>query len=235
MRPKLRCMKPSTVFLVDIDNTLLDNDRVIADLRTHLDQQFGAPTTEAYWQALEAMRTEFGYVDYLGALQRFRLTVGDRVMSDVRLLEVSRFLLDYPFPDRVYPGAFDAVARLGRHGPTVVLSDGDIVFQPRKVRRSGAWDAVGGRVLIYIHKEQMLDEIQRCYPADRYVMVDDKLRILVAMKAVLGERLTTVFVRQGHYAHDTAAIAHLPAADITIERIGDLDVATFGLEQGAST
>lgn len=231
-------MSTSTVFLVDIDNTLLDNDRVIADLRAHLEQQFGAAASEAYWQALEAMRTELGFVDYLGALQRFRLTVGDRVMSDVRLLEVSRFLLDYPFPDRVYPGAFDAVARLAERGTTVVLSDGDIVFQPRKVRGSGAWDAAGGRVLIYIHKEEMLDEVQRCYPADRYVMIDDKLRILTAMKAALGERLATVFVRQGHYAHDTAAVSKLPAADITIERIADLDVdavlASFGQKQGAS-
>ena len=207
-----------TVYLFDVDNTLLDNDRVIADLRARLTERFGMESAERYWTEFEAVRTATGYADYLGALQRYR-----EVQHDMpSLLSISSFLLDYPFPDRVYAGSLDVLERFGALGPTVILSDGDVVFQPRKVQRSGLWDAVSGRVLIYIHKEQMLDDLQRRYPAQHYVMVDDKLRILTAMKAVLGDRLTTVFVRQGHYAFDLDAIASLPAADRTIERIGDL-------------
>ena len=213
---------PDTVFLIDVDNTLLDNDCVIADLRAHLEQTFGAESANRYWVAFEALRTELGYVDYLGALQRYRAEESHRGMSDSRLLLMSGFLIDYPFADRLYPDALDALKHLRRHGPTVILSDGDVVFQPRKVQRSGLWDAVEGRVLIYVHKEQMLDTIEECHPARHYVMVDDKLRLLAAMKAIWGPRLTTVFVRQGHYALDTQAIAAYAPADITIERIGDL-------------
>jgi FMN phosphatase YigB (HAD superfamily) len=130
--------------------------------------------------------------------------------------------VDYPFVDRLYPGSLDALEHVSAWGPTVILSDGDVVFQPRKVQRSGLWEAVEGRVLIYIHKEQMLDEVERLYPARHYIMVDDKLRILAAMKKIWGNRLTTIFVRQGHYALDGQTIAtHMPA-DFTIERIGDL-------------
>jgi FMN phosphatase YigB (HAD superfamily) len=207
-----------TVYLFDVDNTLLDNDRVIADLGARLVDRFGAESAARYWTEFEAVRAATGYADYLGALQRYRVVQQDMPA----LLTISSFLLDYPFPERLYPGALEALARFGASGPTVILSDGDVVFQPRKVQRSGLWDAVDGRVLIYIHKEQMLDDLERRYPARHYVMVDDKLRILTAMKAVLGARLTTVFVRQGHYAHDLAAIASLPDADRTIERIGDL-------------
>ncbi len=207
-----------TVYLFDVDNTLLDNDRVIADLGARLVDQFGAESAARYWTEFEAVRSATGYADYLGALQRYRVVQ----QNMPALLTISSFLLDYPFAERLYAGALDALAHFGARGPTVILSDGDVVFQPRKVQRSGLWDAVGARVLIYIHKEQMLDDLQRRHPARRYVMVDDKLRILTAMKAVLGDRLTTVFVRQGHYAHDLAAIASLPAADRTIERIGDL-------------
>ncbi|MGJ7524218.1 HAD family hydrolase [Variovorax sp. GB1P17] len=212
----------STVFLIDVDNTLLDNDRVVADLHTHLDEAFGPESASRYWVALEALRKELGYVDYLGALQRYRAEESQRGMSDSRLLLMSGFLIDYPFADRLYPGALAALQHLRRHGPTVILSDGDVVFQPRKVQRSGLWDATEGRVLIYVHKEQMLDAVAQCHPAAHYVMVDDKLRILSAMKAIWGPRLTTVFVRQGHYALDTQAIAAYAPADITIERIGDL-------------
>jgi len=211
-----------TVFLIDVDNTLLDNDRVIGDLRAHLEQTFGAASADRYWAAFEALRTELGYVDYLGALQRYRAEESHRGMSDSRLLLMSSFLIDYPFADRLYPGALDALKHLRRHGSTVILSDGDVVFQPRKVQRSGLWEAVEGRVLIYVHKEQMLDAIEECHPARHYVMVDDKLRLLSAMKAIWGPRLTTVFVRQGHYALDTQAIAAYAPADITIDRIGDL-------------
>jgi hypothetical protein len=164
------------------------------------------------------LRTELGYADYLGALQRYRLGA----MNDTRLLTVSAFLVDYPFANRLYPGSLDAIEHVSRWGLTVILSDGDVVFQPRKIRRSGLWEAVEGRVLIYIHKEQMLDDVRQRYPARHYVMVDDKLRILAAMKKIWGNQLTTVFPRQGHYALDPKIIAACPPADITIERIGDL-------------
>jgi FMN phosphatase YigB (HAD superfamily) len=205
-----------TVFLLDCDNTLLDNDRVQEDLRAHLASEFGPWNRDRYWDIFEALRAELGYADYLGALQRYRLDA----MSEPRLLLMSAYLLDYPFADRLYPGALDVVKHLSRWGPTVILSDGDVVFQPHKVQRSGLWDAVGGRVLIYIHKEAMLDEVARRYPARHYVMVDDKPRILAAMKDAWGHRLTTVFVRQGHYALESRS-THAPA-DLAIERISDL-------------
>lgn len=209
---------PDTVFLFDVDNTLLDNDAVVASLRGHLSEAFGAESAAHYWEGFEALRTELGYADYLGALQRYR----GAQAYDPALLGMSSFLIDYPFADRVYEGSLAALAHVRRVGPTVILSDGDVVFQPRKVQRSGLWAAVEGRVLIYIHKELMLDDVQQRYPARHYVMVDDKLRILSAMKARLGSRLTTVFVRQGHYALDPAATRDHPPADFTIERIGDL-------------
>lgn len=209
---------PDTVFLFDVDNTLLDNDTVVADLRRHLIETFGAASAAHYWEGFEALRSELGYADYLGALQRYRAVGG----NDPQLLSISSFLIDYPFPDRLYENSLASLAHARRAGPTVILSDGDVVFQPRKVQRAGLWNAVDGRVLIYIHKELMLDDLQQRYPARRYVMVDDKLRILAAMKAVLGERLTTVFVRQGHYAFDPEIIRDNPPADHTIERIGDL-------------
>lgn len=206
------------VFLLDVDNTLLDNDRVIDDLRTHLAREFGIEKRDRYWEIFEALRAELGYADYLGALQRYRLGA----MNDPRLLTMSAFLVDYPFADRLYPGALRAVEHLRRWGPTVILSDGDVVFQPRKIQRSGLWNAVEGRVLIYIHKERMLDDVERRYPARRYVMVDDKLRILAAMKKVLEDRLTTIFPRQGHYALDPQNLAAYPPADLAIASIGDL-------------
>ena len=211
------------VFLLDVDNTLLDNDRVIADLRGHLELEFGTASAARYWAIFEGLRDELGYADYLGALQRYRLDAELGQGSDLRLLQMSAFLIDYPFADRLYPHALAVVERLNTFGPTVILSDGDVVFQPRKVRRSGLWDAVGGRVLIYIHKEQMLDAVRHHYPARHHVMVDDKLRILAAMKRVMQDRLTTVFPRQGHYALDPVALAAYPAAaDLSIERIGNL-------------
>ena len=211
-----------TVYLIDVDNTLLDNDRIIADLRQHLEEAFGMASADRYWETLERLRTELGYVDYLGALQHYRNDESLRGMNDSRLLLMSGYLIDYPFADRVYPGALDALKALRQRGPVVIVSDGDVVFQPRKVQQAALWDAVEGRVLIYVHKEQMLDAIAAAYPARHYVMIDDKPRILSAMKAVWGARLTTVFVRQGHYALDTQAIAAYAPADITVERIGDL-------------
>jgi len=207
-----------TVFLFDVDNTLLNNDRVTADLKKHLVTNFGEERARRYWELFEQLRSELGYADYLGALQRYRV----ENPRDTGLLEASLFLLHYPFANRVYPGALDVIHHLERRGRVAILSDGDVVFQPRKIDRSGIWGAAEGNVLIYIHKEQMLDDVERRYPAEHYVMVDDKVRILAAMKAIWGDRLTTVFVRQGHYALDTAGVARYPPADITIERIGDL-------------
>ena len=215
----------NVVFLLDCDNTLLDNDRVQQDLRDHLTREFGKASCDRYWEIFEALRKELGYADYLGALQRYRL----EDLHDPRLLLMSAYLVDYPFADRLYPGALEALRHLGRQGTTVILSDGDVVFQPRKIERSGLWKAVGGRVLVYIHKEEMFDDVVQRYPAKRYVMVDDKLHILAAMKASWGERLTTVFARQGHYAFDPAIVSKAPPADITVERIGEL--AQFDLQE----
>ena len=210
------------VFLLDVDNTLLDNDQIIADLRLHLVSEFGKATAGRYWTIFEKLRKELGYADYLGALQRYRSDSELRSGDDSRMLQMSPFLIDYPFADRLYPRALDVVQRLTSFGPTVILSDGDVVFQPRKIQRSGLWDAVSGRVLIFIHKEQMLESVQLKYPARHYVMVDDKLRVLAAMKEVMQDRLTTVFPRQGHYALDPVNVAAYPAADLSVERIGDL-------------
>lgn len=206
------------VFLFDCDNTLLDNDRVQFDLETHLEQEFGAENRARYWRIFEELRTELGYADYLGALQRYRLGAE----NDPRLLQMSAFLVDYPFAERLYARALDAIAHVGKWGSTVILSDGDVVFQPRKIQRSGLWDAVDGRVLIYVHKEEMLQDLQRRYPARHYVMIDDKLRILAAMKNVMKGQLSTIFPRQGHYALDPANVANYPAANLTVENIGDL-------------
>ena len=210
------------LFLIDVDNTLLDNDRIVADLRHHLEWNFGLDCAARYWSIFEALRTELGYADYLGALQRYRVDADRGGPDEHRLLLMPSFLVDYPFAERLYPRALAAIAHLGAFGPTVILSDGDVVFQPRKVARSGLWDAVEGRVLIFVHKEQMLDSVQRLYPARRYVMIDDKQRLLAAMKATMGERLVTVLPRQGHYALDPANANRYPAADCTVEAIADL-------------
>ena len=206
------------VFLLDVDNTLLDNDQIIADLKEHLTQAFGAERQASYWAIFEKLREELGYADYLGALQRFRA----ENPGDPQFLQIALFLLDYAFAERLYPGSLEVIERLSAWGPTVILSDGDVVFQPRKVQRSGLFESVAGRVLIYIHKEQQLDDVEKRFPARHYVLVDDKLRILTAVKKVWGSRLTTVFPRQGHYACDPRVLADNPRADITIERIGDL-------------
>jgi FMN phosphatase YigB (HAD superfamily) len=211
--------EPATnVLLFDVDNTLLNNDAVQDDLSAHLEREVGLESRDRYWQIFEELRAQLGYADYLGALQRYRL----EHLDDLQLLRISMFLLDYPFAARLYPGALAALSRCRLFGPTVILSDGDVVFQPRKIQRSGLWDAVEGRVLIYLHKEQMLDAVARRYPARHYVMVDDKLRILNAMKQIWRERLTTIFVRQGHYALDPRELAAWPPADATLNGIGEL-------------
>jgi FMN phosphatase YigB (HAD superfamily) len=209
---------PTVVFLFDVDNTLIDNDRVQDDLRAYLEQMYGAAARDRYWEILEELRDELGYVDYLGALERFRI----EWMHRPDVLRMSSWLVDYPFADRLYPGALSAVKHVQQWGTAVILSDGDAVFQPRKVERSGLWQAFENRVLIYVHKERELDDVERLYPADHYVLIDDKLRILAAVKKIWGERVTTVFPKQGHYAFDPKALATYPAAEIELAKIGDL-------------
>ncbi len=205
------------VFLIDVDNTLLDNDRVAADLKRHLTREVGAERQERYWALFEQLRQELGYADYLGALQRYRV----EHPHEPHLLEVSRYLVNYPFANRLYPGSLDVIEYLSGFGTVVILTDGDVVFQPLKIDRSGIFEAVQGRVLLYIHKEQELAHVERIYPASHYVLIDDKIRILAAAKKIWGDRLTTVFPRQGHYAV-APDVANYPKADITIERISDL-------------
>ncbi|MEO5797238.1 MAG: HAD family hydrolase [Rhodoferax sp.] len=215
-------MTVDTVFLLDVDNTLLDGDSIVSDMHAHFISEFGISAAQRYWDIFDQLRIELGYVDYLGALQRFRLEVDQGSIEERRLLTVSSFFIDFPFADRLYPRALEVIEYLGRFGQTVLLTDGDVVLQPHKLQRSGLWDAVEGRALVYVHKEQSLHAVEFRYPARQYVMVDDKLRILAAMKTIWRERLTTVFVRQGHYAQDPAQLAAQPDADVTVERIGEL-------------
>lgn len=216
------------VFLFDVDNTLLDNDRVGKDLSNYLDRHFGSTSRDRYFAIFETLRNELGYADYLGALQRYRV----ENPTEPRLLRMSSFLVDYPFANRLYPNALDAIEHCKQWGSVVILSDGDVVFQPRKIERSGIAEAVAGQVLIYIHKEQMLDAVEARYPADHYVLIDDKVRILSAVKSRWGNRLTTVFPRQGHYAREVAALRSYPEPDITLDRIGqlvELDISRLSL------
>lgn len=211
--------EPAPIWLFDVDNTLLDNDRFGADLGALLEGTFGAAQRDRYWTLYAAVRDETGYADYLAALQRFRAGLED----DARLLRVGEFILDYPFADRVYPHALDVVAMCAaQHPAAVIFSDGDIVFQPRKIVRSGLWDAFDGRVLVCVHKERSLDTMRKRYPASHYVIVDDKPRLLVAIKRALGTLVTTIFVRQGHYAAEAVTSSIEPLPDVTIDRIGDL-------------
>jgi FMN phosphatase YigB (HAD superfamily) len=207
-----------TVFLLDVDNTLLDNDHVEQDLKCYLDETLGKKCRTQYWGILESLWNEVGYADYLGALQRYRV----EHPRNSRILEMSSFLIDYRFAKRLYPGALESIKRLRARGQTVILSDGDAVFQPRKIERSGLWKAVHGHVLVYIHKEKMLEDVAQKYPADHYVMADDKVRILAAMKKGWGDQLTTIFVRQGHYANDRTEVQRYPPADVEVERVAQL-------------
>lgn len=210
--------KEPVVFLIDVDNTLLDHDAVIADYREHLGREFGMRRQKKYWTIFKRRRRELGYADYLGALERYR----DEDPCDPHMLRMSFYLLDYRFDRRLYPGAVKTLRRLRRKGTTVIVSDGDVIFQPRKIERSGLYAAVGGRVLIYIHKERELRDIERRYPACHYVMIDDKIRILSRAKRHWGERVTTVFVRQGHYAREARPLSARPPADVVIRRIAEL-------------
>jgi FMN phosphatase YigB (HAD superfamily) len=210
--------RSSLVCLLDVDNTLLDNDRVTSDMRRFLEREVGAERTRRYWEIFEDLRSELGYADYLGALQRYRA----EYPRDPHVLHLSSYLIDYPFANRLYPESLDAIDYLKSFASVVILSDGDVVFQPRKIERSGLGSAVDDNVLIYVHKEQELDDVEARFPAEHYLVVDDKVRVLAAIKKVWGERVTTVFPRQGHYAHDPEVLAAYPPADITIERIGEL-------------
>lgn len=215
---QLMPVRSRIVFLFDVDNTLLDNDRVTADLKRHLEKEVGPERQQRYWNIFEQLRSELGYADYLGALQRYRL----EHPRDPALLTVSHFMVNYPFATRLYPDSLDAIEQVKQWGEAVILSDGDVVFQPLKVERSGIFESVDGKVLIYIHKEKELDDVESRFPADHYVLIDDKLRILDAAKKIWDRKVTTVFPRQGHYAHDPQILAGFPPADITIERIGEL-------------
>ena len=217
-KPSKNLRRTKVVFLLDVDNTLLDNDRVIADLGKYLQREVGPERARCYWTIFERLRSRLGYADYLGALERYR----NEYPHDLGLLAVSRFLINYPFANRLFPHALDVIERVRQWGPAVLLSDGDVVFQPRKVDRSGLSEAFDGHVLIYVHKERELVDVEARYPAERYVMVDDKLRILAAIKRTWGRRVTTVFVRQGHYAKDSRTLASQPPADLSIEHLGDL-------------
>ena len=210
--------QPNLAFLFDVDNTLLDNDRVIDDLQNHLEQEVGAARAKCYWTLFEQLRAELGYADYLGALQRYR----GEYPHDPSILTVSHFLLNYPFADRLFPRALEVIEHVKQWGPAALLTDGDVVFQLWKVERSGLFDAVDGQVFIYLHKEQELADVAERCPAEHYVLVEDKLRLLTAIKKIWGRRVTTVFVRQGHYALDPKNLADYPAADISLDRIGDL-------------
>ena len=204
-------------FLVDVDDTLLDNDRIRTDIQEHLAASYGTVLAERYWTIQERGFVELGYRDYLGAVEEW-----EGESADPRALELSRYLLDYPFADRLYACALEVLAHLRSLGPTVVLTDGDAVFQPNKIERAGIAAAIDGHVLVYVHKELELADVERRYPAARYVLVDDKLRILSAAKEFWGERVTTVLPLQGQFATDPEIAAAHPAADVTVAGIGDL-------------
>ncbi|MFV0387818.1 MAG: HAD family hydrolase [Pyrinomonadaceae bacterium] len=219
-----------TVYLFDIDNTLLDNDSVTRDLRTFLQAEVGKKRADGYWKIFEELRHKLGYADYLGALQEYRL----KHPYDSHLLILSTYLVNYPFANRLIPQSLDVVKKARSYGTAVVLTDGDVVFQPRKVERSGLFEAFAGNILIYIHKEQELADIERRYPARHYVLVDDKIRILTAVKRSWGERVTTVFVRQGHYAFDETEVGKYPPADFAVNEIRellDLDFNNFAAQE----
>jgi FMN phosphatase YigB (HAD superfamily) len=227
--PEKKSTKARVVFLFDVDNTLLNNDAVTADIYDYLEREVGSQRNKTYWKIFERLRSSLGYADYLGALQTYR----HDYPHDLHLLQLSRFLINYPFANRLYPGSLDAIRHVKKWGPATLLSDGDVVFQPRKVERSSLFEAVEGKAMIYVHKEKELKDVERRHPAHHYVLIDDKLRILTAVKKIWRNRVTTVFVRQGHYALDPQILAKYPPADVDIQRIGDiveLDLAelTYG-------
>ncbi len=206
------------VFLFDVDNTLIDNDRIVADMMRHLERDIGREHAQLYWQYFEQLRTELGYADYLGALQRYRINHP----RDFKIIAVSYFLMNYYFANRLFPCSLDVIEKYKQEGETAILSDGDMIFQPLKIERSGLREAVDEKVMIYIHKEQELDDVKLRYPAGHYVLIDDKVRILDAVKKALGARVTTIFPRQGHYAADAQEVAKYRTPDVTVDRIEQL-------------
>ena len=214
------------VFLFDVDNTLLDNDHIVADLMRYLERAIGHERQQRYWMYFEQLRSELGYADYLGALQRYRL----EDPRDSHILTVSHHLIDYPFANRLFPNSLDVVEHARHFGEPVIVSDGDVVFQPLKIQRSGLMDAFDSRVQIYVHKERELDDIAARYPADHYVFIDDKVRILASVKDAWNSRVTTVFPRQGHYAMDEKEVVKYRPPDLTIQHIAallDYDLSTL--------
>ena len=206
------------VFLFDVDNTLLDNDRVTAALKRFLTSEVGEERTTRYWKIFEELRNTLGYADYLGSLQEYRR----QFPYDSHVLSLSNFLINYPFANRLYPGSLDVIDKFKALGTVVILTDGDAVFQPRKIERSGLAEAVDNNILIYLHKENELADVERRFPAERYFLFDDKLRILAAIKEQWQTRVTTVFVKQGHYALDLGHVSKYPCADIEVSCISDL-------------
>jgi FMN phosphatase YigB (HAD superfamily) len=217
------------IFLFDVDNTLLDNDRMKRDLGDYVNRTFGPGAENELWTLYEEERVKHGYADFLGTLERFRLAH----LQDTRVLKLANWVMDYPYIERLYPDALGVVRHVRQWGLPVILTDGDGVFQPHKLERAGLLGAFGGHVLNYVHKEQELDSVKRAYPAKHYVLIDDKLSLLNLVKKAWGDRVTTVFPRQGHYANDAKILARSQPADIEIERIADLMDYDFSTLQPA--
>ena len=206
------------IFLVDVDDTLLNGDCIQTDFKQHMEREFGIQCRDRYWVIQEELFNELGYRDYLEALQRFRL----EYPYEPHLVTAANFFVDYPFANRLYPGALNVLEHFRKWSKTVILTDGDMVLQPRKIQQSGIFEMVEGNVLVYVHKEEALEDIKRRYPAEHYVLVDDKLRILTAFKKAWANHVTTVFPKQGEFALDPQVLSSYPAADIAVDQISDL-------------
>jgi FMN phosphatase YigB (HAD superfamily) len=221
------------VFLIDVDNTLLDNDKVKKDFDAHLQAELGPELTQRFWELYEQVRQEKSVIDIPESLRRLRQETPLSKMDEQTYDHVVSIFENYPFFQALYPHALETLAYLSTLGTTVIVSDGDCFFQAEKIYHSNLADAVEGRVLIYTHKQEHLDEIMQCYPADHYAMIDDKPQILADAKALLGSKLTTVFVKQGKYATDKLPENFTP--DIEVSHIGDLRKYTaaqfFGTQQ----
>jgi FMN phosphatase YigB (HAD superfamily) len=210
---------PTLVFLLDVDNTLINNDQVKEDFNAHLEVELGPKLTERFWDIYEQARKERGVVDIPLSLQRLREATPLSELDEQTFHHVQSIFDNYPFFNALYPHTLETLQHLRTMGLTVIVSDGDQLFQPEKIFRSDLAETVEGRVLIYTHKQQHLEEILQKYPADHYVMIDDKPDILVDSKAIMGKRLTTVFVKQGHYAKQ---VPDNFTPDISVLHIGDL-------------
>ncbi len=217
---KERGHMPTLVFLIDVDNTLIDNDAVKKDLDEHITVELGPALAARFWEIYEQARKERETVDIPLALSRLRTQTSLADMDEQTYLHVHSIFDNYPFFERLYPGTLETLHYLRTLGLTVIVSDGDRFFQAEKIFASNLAEAVEGRVLIYIHKQQHLDEIVRQYPADHYVMIDDKPEILADTKELWGKRVTTAFVQQGKYAAEQKPPNFAP--DISVLHIADL-------------